>query len=91
MERRIAERTRKGEAAIKQLDDLRAKLTEEKWTMLDNDEIVRAVRLVQASGLTKTYGALRDLERSMKVAQQRLSKALDAVTGKQLDMMDAEE
>lgn len=91
VERQIAERTRKGAEAITQLEDLKGKLGSDGWRMLDSDEIVRAVKLIQESGLTRTYSGLRDLERSMKVATKRLSKALDDVMGKQMELSDAAE
>lgn len=90
-EREVSSRTRKGDEAIKALNDLRDKLGDDNWRLLDNDEIVRAVKLVRESGLTRTYSGMRDLERSMKLATSRLSKALDGVLGKQMDMLDAAE
>ena len=91
VERQISERTRKGAEAIKQLEELKDKLGSDGWRHLDNDEIARAVKLVQESGLTRTYSGLRTLEKSMQQATKQLSKALDGVMGKQLDMLDAAE
>lgn len=86
-ERRVSERTRKGDDAIKALEELKTKLGTDGWRLLDSDEIARAVKLVQEAGLTRTYSGLRGLEKSMQVATKQLTKALDGVMGKQLDMM----
>ena len=90
MEREIKSRARKGEEATKQLEDLKAKLGDD-WGYLDAPGISEAVRVLRAAGIGRTYDNLRKLERDMKTATKRLSEALDGVTGKQLDMLDAAE
>ena len=86
-EREVAARTRKGDDAQKVLEELKTKLGTDGWRLLDCDEIARAVKLVQEAGLTRTYSGLRGLEKSMLLATKQLTKALDGVMGKQLDLM----
>lgn len=91
IEREIKSRTAKGAEAIRALDELREKLGSDGWRTLDSDGVVRAVKMLQDAGVTRTYDNLRRLERDMQTATKRLSKALDDVMGKQLDLLDAAE
>lgn len=84
-ERKVAERSRKGDEAVKALEELRQRIgSDEGWRMLDSEAIARAVKLVQTAGVLGTYGGIRELERSTRRAADQIAKALDAVVGKEL-------
>lgn len=83
IERQIAERTRKGDEALKQLADFKAKIGTDDWGYLDAEDVARAIRLVRKSGIGKTYNGVRELERSLHHALKRVSKALEDIEGKQ--------
>lgn len=82
LQRLVAERSRKGDEAVKTLEELRARLgSEDRWNMLDHGAIAQAVKMIQSAGLFGTYGGLREVELSLRLAHERVAKALDAVVG----------
>lgn len=91
IKREIEMRTRQGAEATKALADLKEKIGDDGWGMLNTEDVARAVKLVREAGLVRTYGGLRELEKSMKLATSRLTKALDGALGKQMDLLDAAE
>ena len=84
-ERKVAERSRKGDEAVKALEELRQRIgSDESWRLLDHEAVAKAVKLVQTAGVLGTYGGIRELERSTRRAADTIAKALDAVVGKEL-------
>lgn len=83
-ERRLNERARKGDEAVKALQELRERIgSEDHWRMLDNEAVAKAVKLVSTAGVLGTYGGIRELERSTRRAADQIAKALEAVVGKE--------
>ena len=83
-ERRLAERARKGDEAVKALEELRQRIgSDDGWRMLDQEAVAKAVKLVQTAGVLGTYGSIRELERSTRRAADQIAKALNAVVGEE--------
>lgn len=84
-ERNLAARARKGDEAVKALEDLRKRIgPDEHWHYLDQDAVAKAVKMVVSSGVLGTYGGIRELERSTRRAADQIAKALNAVVGEEV-------
>ena len=91
MEREVANRTRKGAEALERLEKLKDRLGDDGWRMLDDDAVCAAVKMLQSSGISRTYDNVRKIEKDLAIAHKRIAKALDEALGKQLDMLQAAE
>ncbi len=84
--RRLAERSRRGDEAIQALEDLRKRIgSDDGWRSLDNAAVARAVKLVQNAGVLGTYGGIQELERSVRRAADQIAKAIQAVAQDQFE------
>jgi hypothetical protein len=91
IQREVKARTQRADESIKKLEDLKAKIGNDSWDWLDNEDVAAAVRLVRKAGVTSTYSGLRQVEKELKRCADRVRGALDGAFGEQKDMLDAAE
>jgi hypothetical protein len=84
--REIDARTRDAKAAIEWKEDLKKRIGEDGYDWMEAEEVARAIKMVRAAGLSKTYHGVRKLEQELKTACTRLSKAISLVTGEQTEL-----
>ncbi|MGE5510354.1 MAG: hypothetical protein ACM31O_03770 [Bacteroidota bacterium] len=76
IEREVRARTREAESALKQLAELKARIGVDNWDYLESSDVALAVKIVRASGLTRTYGGLRELQQSLAAHARAIEDAL---------------
>lgn len=79
IEREIQARTRQADEAIKKLAELKARIGNDRWDLLDADEIAQAVKFVRKSGVLGSFSGVESVRNSLRAALRTIDDAMSAI------------
>lgn len=83
IDREVEARTRGAADALKKIEELKAKIGNDRWDSLEAEDVAAAVKFVRACGVSGTYRGMRSLQRDLKCAAGLIEKAFERINGEQ--------